>query len=88
MTILLAIFLLSLFNSGQFYACSGGSEHLNERYDLGIEESDEYDTLAGYIIAVYDGIPSSGTFIETEKLEIKVLRSTRTRIELARVKKR
>ena len=70
------------------FSCRLEVDYLNERYDLGIEESDEYDTLAGYIIAVYDGIPSSGTFIETEKLEIKVLRSTRTRIELARVKKR
>jgi CBS domain containing-hemolysin-like protein len=69
-------------------SCRLEVEYLNERYDLDIEESDEYDTLAGYIIALYDGIPSSGTFIETEKLEIKVLRSTRTRIELARVKKR
>ena len=70
------------------FSCRLEVEYLNERYDLGIDESDEYDTLAGYIIATYDGIPSSGTFIETEKLEIKVLRTTRTRVELARVKKR
>ena len=70
------------------FSCRLEVEYLNERYDLGIEESDEYDTLAGYIIAVHDGIPSSGTYIETEKLEIKVLRTTRTRVELARVKKR
>jgi CBS domain containing-hemolysin-like protein len=63
-------------------------EYLNERYDLDIEESDEYDTLAGFIIATYDGIPSSGTIIEAGGLEIKVLRTTRTRVELARVKKR
>lgn len=70
------------------FSCRLEVEYLNERYDLGIDESDEYDTLAGYIIATYDGIPSSGTFVETEKLEIKVLRTTRTRVELARVKKR
>ena len=69
-------------------SCRLEVEYLNERYNLGIEESDEYDTLAGYIIALYDGIPSSGTIIDAGELEIKVLRSTRTRVELARVKKR
>ena len=69
-------------------SCRLEVEYLNERYSLDIEESDEYDTLAGYIIATYDGIPSSGTIIEAGGLEIKVLRTTRTRVELARVKKR
>lgn len=69
-------------------SCRLEVEYLNERYGLDIEESDEYDTLAGYIIALYDGIPSSGTIIDAGELEIKVLRSTRTRVELARVKKR
>ncbi len=69
-------------------SCRLEIEYLNERYNLDIEESDEYDTLAGYIIATYDGIPSSGTIIEAGGLEIKVLRTTRTRVELARVKKR
>ena len=70
------------------FSCRLEVEYLNERYDLDIEESDEYDTLAGYIIATYDGIPSAGTIIEAGGLEIKVLRTTRTRVELARVKKR
>ena len=69
-------------------SCRPEVEYLNERYDLDIEERDEYDTLAGFIIATYDGIPSSGTIIEAGGLEIKVLRTTRTRVELARVKKR
>ena len=69
-------------------SCRLEVEYLNERYDLDIEESDEYDTLAGFIIATSDGIPSSGTIIEAGGLEIKVLRTTRTRVELARVKKK
>lgn len=69
-------------------SCRLDVEYLNEQYDLEIEESDEYDTLAGYIIYAHDGIPSSGTVVLTEKHEIKVLRTTRTRLELARVKKR
>lgn len=68
-------------------SCRLDVEYLNEHFDLGIEESDEYDTLAGYILYNYDGIPSAGTVIATEKLEIKVLRSARARVELARVRK-
>ncbi len=68
-------------------SCRLDVEYLNEQYDLGIEESDEYDTLAGYILYNYDGIPSAGTVIAADKLEIKVLRSTRARVELARVRK-
>ena len=69
-------------------SCRLDVEYLNERYELDIQESDEYDTLAGFIIYTYDGIPASGTIIEAGELEIKVLRTTRTRVELARVKKR
>ncbi len=68
-------------------SCRLDVEYLNEHFDLGIEESEEYDTLAGYILYNYDGIPSAGTVIVTDKLEMKVLRSTRVRVELARVRK-
>lgn len=70
------------------FSCRLEVEYLNERYDLSIEESDEYDTLAGYIIRNYGGIPSSGEKLVTDRLDIKILRTTRTRVELARVKKR
>ena len=42
------------------FSCRLEVEYLNEHYDLGIEESDEYDTLAGYIIRKYEGIPAAG----------------------------
>jgi CBS domain containing-hemolysin-like protein len=60
--------------------------YLNERYDLGLKESDEYDTLAGYIIAKYGSIPTVGTIIESEGKEIKILKSTSSRVELAKVR--
>ncbi len=60
--------------------------YLNERYDLGLKESDEYDTLAGYIIAKYGSIPTVGTIIESEGREIKILKSTSSRVELAKVR--
>ena len=69
-------------------SCRLEVDYLNERYGFGIEESDEYDTLAGYIIYNYEGIPAAGTAFSTDKLDIKVLRTTRTRVDLARVKLR
>jgi CBS domain containing-hemolysin-like protein len=60
--------------------------YLNERYGLGLKESDEYETLAGYIIARYGGIPAVGTLIETDGKEIKILKSTSSRVELAKVR--
>ena len=69
-------------------SCRLEVDYLNERYGFDIEESDEYDTLAGYIIYNYDGIPEAGTEISTDKLDIKILRAVRTRVDLARVKVR
>ncbi len=67
------------------FSCRLEVRYLNEKYGLGIEESDEYDTLAGYIIYNYDGLPSAGEIITVGNLRIKILRTTRSRIELARV---
>ena len=60
--------------------------YLNERYGLGLSEEGEYDTLAGYIIDHYGGIPAVGTVIESEGREIKILKSTSSRVELAKVR--
>ena len=61
--------------------------YLNEKYGLGIEESREYDTLAGFIIYNYEGIPSAGETVVIGDLQLRILRTTRSRIELARVKR-
>ena len=60
-------------------------DYLNDKYGLNIAESDEYDTLAGYIISRYEELPTAGTQMEFDGLKIKILRTTRSRIELARV---
>ncbi len=68
-------------------SCRLEVKYLNERYGLGIEESREYDTLAGYIICHYEGIPPAGETLTIGNLQIRVLRTIRSRIDLARVKK-
>lgn len=62
-------------------------EHLNGAYELGIPESDRYDTLAGYILSLSEDIPGPGDVIRTDHLKIKILRTGHTRIELVQVTK-
>ncbi len=67
------------------FSCRLDVDYLNEKYHLDIAESDEYDTLAGYIISRYEELPTAGTVMEFDGLRIKILRTTRSRIELAKV---
>ncbi|MDR0907870.1 MAG: hemolysin family protein [Rikenellaceae bacterium] len=67
-------------------SCQLEVDYLNEKYALGIEESDEYDTLAGYIIYNYRDIPPEGEVFTTARHEIQILRRTSSRVELARVR--
>ena len=69
------------------FSCRLDVEYLNEKYDMNIPESEEYDTLAGYIISRYEELPTAGTVMEFDALRIKILRTTRSRIELARVER-
>ncbi len=69
------------------FSCRLEVRYLNEKYGLGIEENKEYDTLAGFIIYNYEGIPTAGETVFIGSLQLKILRTTRSRIELARVKK-
>ncbi|MDE7159637.1 MAG: hemolysin family protein [Muribaculaceae bacterium] len=62
-------------------------ESLNEEYGLDIRESDDYHTLAGFIIDHLGALPSDGETFEYGPLRFTVLRMSATRIELVRVEK-
>lgn len=62
-------------------------EYLNETYQLGLDEDDEYDTLAGFIIANHDGIPHEGECICVGDYEITILRRELSRLDLVRIKR-
>lgn len=57
-------------------------EYLNSKYDLKIPESEEYDTLAGFILFHYHNLPKPNTTLEIGDFTFKILRVSRTRIEL------
>ena len=48
--------------------------------------SEEYDTLAGFILSRVEGIPKAGEVIKENNVEIRVLRSTSSRVDLAKVR--
>jgi CBS domain containing-hemolysin-like protein len=70
------------------YILSGRLEidYINEKYELNLPESEEYDTLAGYIIYQHQNIPKVNDKIITEKYEIRILKVSRTRIDLVQLK--
>ncbi|MGH7777807.1 MAG: hemolysin family protein [Candidatus Dormibacterales bacterium] len=47
-------------------------EDLNERLDLGIADSEEYDSVGGYIISLLGEIPEAGAAIDDGRLAWKV----------------
>ena len=62
-------------------------EYLNEKYNLGIPESEEYDTLAGYLIAEYGGIPHEGDEIRSGGYLMRILQREQSRLDLIKVKR-
>lgn len=67
------------------FSCRLEVDYLNEKYNLRIPESDEYDTLAGYIIYNHEGIPTRGEELVIGDKKITVLRVSASRLDLARI---
>ncbi len=68
------------------FSCRLEVEYLNEKYGLELPESDQYDTLAGLILFHHEGIPSPGEVIEVGKAELKVVKVSGSRIDLAKLR--
>lgn len=67
------------------FSCQLKVDYLNEKYGLQIAASDDYDTLAGYIIFNYHDIPPQGEVITIGNLRIKILKRTSSKVEVARI---
>ncbi|MCL2562341.1 MAG: hemolysin family protein [Rikenellaceae bacterium] len=63
-------------------------EYLNEKYDLAIPESDDYDTLAGYVIFYHEGIPAQGDEMRIGDMQITALKVNSSRLDLVKVNTR
>lgn len=61
-------------------------DYLNNEYGFNLPESDEYETLGGFIIHQLETIPELGEIIEFEKLILEIEKVSDRRIEIVRLK--
>jgi CBS domain containing-hemolysin-like protein len=61
-------------------------DKVNEMFDLNLPESDEYMTIGGLILYYYESFPKLNEIVTVGSYEFKILKSTRTKIELVRLK--
>jgi CBS domain containing-hemolysin-like protein len=61
-------------------------DHLNEKYELDLPESDEYETLGGLIINYHESIPSRNQIIDMKPFTFKILQVSEKRIEQVEIK--
>ncbi len=66
------------------YIFSGRLEidYINDKYKLNIKESEDYDTLAGFIFYHYERIPKMNERFTIDNFEFKILKVSKTRIEV------
>ena len=55
-------------------------DYLNEKYNLGLPESEDYETLGGLIIKIHESIPSTNEVIVFESFNFVIRDATDTRI--------
>lgn len=61
-------------------------DHVNEIYELGLDESSEYETLGGLVLHHLESIPTEGTVLELENHRISIEEVSDRRIEIVRLK--
>lgn len=61
-------------------------ERVNELFDLGLPESDDYLTIGGLILDRYQSFPKLHETVEIDKYSFKIIKVAATKIELVRLK--
>lgn len=56
-------------------------DYLNEKYEISLPESDDYETLAGLVLHYHEDIPPVGEQISINGFVFRILQATHTRIE-------
>lgn len=61
-------------------------DKVNELFDLGLPESDDYMTVGGFILHEYQSFPKLNEVITIGRYEFRIIKSTMTKIELVKLK--
>jgi CBS domain containing-hemolysin-like protein len=69
------------------YIFSGRSEIdlINEKFGLYLPETEDFETLAGFILFHHESIPTINSIIKIDSFQFKILKATNTRIELVKL---
>lgn len=69
------------------FVFSGRSEIdlLNEKYHINLPETEDFETLAGFILFHQESIPKINSVIKIGVFQFKILKATNTRIELVKL---
>jgi len=69
------------------FVFSGRSEIdlLNEKYQINLPETEDFETLAGFILFHHESIPKINSLIKIGTFQFKILKATNTRIELVKL---
>jgi CBS domain containing-hemolysin-like protein len=59
---------------------------LNTKYHFNLPQDDEYETIAGLLLQHYENIPKINSLITIQNYEFRVLKASKTRIELVLMK--
>lgn len=60
-------------------------DYLNEKYNLQLPVSDDYETLAGLVLFYNEAIPLPEEEIEVDKFKLKILEASKSKIELIQI---
>lgn len=69
------------------FVFSGRSEIdlINEKYQLNLPETEDFETLAGFILYHHESIPKINSLIKIGAFQFKILKATNTKIELVKL---
>lgn len=62
-------------------------EHINEEFDFDLRESEDYHTLAGYILENLEALPAQGDVFTIDNIKFTIVKMSETRIELVNLSK-
>jgi len=70
------------------YLFSGRIEidYLNNQYNLNIEQSDKYETLAGFVLNHLEDLPEPLTSFETDNLQLTIMEVADAKINLVKIR--
>jgi CBS domain containing-hemolysin-like protein len=63
-------------------------DYINEKYKLNIPETEDYNTIAGYIFSNHQSVPEQNQIVRIHSFIIKILKVSQTKIELVNLKRK